>query len=137
MVGLGETEHYPINQVKHDKYRITIPCVHVRGERPIVLLVFFPESEDDDDDKEVTSPADKGGGGGGGSSGDSSNDEQDGSISECVCLSVCLSIIHEPPFVIFELMFVIFCYMHFTDISLQSACPSYDMFLVVEETVTG
>ena len=62
-------------------------------------------------------------------------------VSVFVCLSVCLSVslsvclsnmsYH------FELMLVIFFYMHFTDISLQSACPSCDMFLVVEETVTG
>ena len=57
------------------------------------------------------------------------------SVFLSVCLSVCLFILHELPFVIFELMFVIFCYMHF--ISLQSACPSCDMFLVVEGTVTG
>ena len=60
----------------------------------IILLVcfFFSESEDDGNDKEVTIPADKGGGGGGGSSGDSSDDEQGGTISECVCLSVFLSV---------------------------------------------
>ena len=60
-------------------------------------------------------------------------------VSVSVCLSVCLSYMSYHNYVIFELMFIIFCYMymHFTGISPQSACPSCDMFLVVEETVTG
>ena len=124
--------------------------MHRKTYCTICVCVCFLDSKDDGDDKEVTSPADKGGegGGGGGSSGDSSDDEQGGTISKCVCLFVCLSvclsfrlsIIHELPFVIVIYMYNVchfLLHIHFIDISPQSACPSCDMFLVVEETVTG